>query len=231
MFAFQTALLSLVATAFLLVGAADNSDPTAAALTAFQKEQLLTAPILTESTKLEATLTLSFGKTKIELGQKFTLPTDDALLKQTPTWILDVDDKHKPDFAKMKYTAGIFDKGSSDHPIANSESVRHYLENGLKYNDDGMLQSVKKAITSYAEPGPAEGSGAHRYIALVFEQGDKFKAPDYLNNPGTGVSNMSIEGYIQKSNIGKIVAMTYFTVEQVSDAQPSEPRCRLACCA
>lgn len=73
------------------------------------------------------------------------------------------------------------------------------------------------AIQAYTEPGPAAGSGAHRYMALVFAQGSSFTAPEGLNQPGTQLSNFTLSEYISQSKIGKIVALSYILVENTSE--------------
>jgi phosphatidylethanolamine-binding protein (PEBP) family uncharacterized protein len=67
--------------------------------------------------------------------------------------------------------------------------------------------------TDYAGPGPAEGSGAHRYVLLLIEQPADFSPPADLSAAGTPLGVFNIEQYIEQSNLGDIAAANYFTVE------------------
>ena len=90
------------------------------------------------------------------------------------------------------------------------------------------------AITNYAGPGPAAGSGAHCYVILVLPQPDDFSPPSNLSSPNTPLGVFGLTDYIsvclllrtpellsltalplaQTSKLGQPIAGTYFTVEE-----------------
>lgn len=67
--------------------------------------------------------------------------------------------------------------------------------------------------TDYAGPGPAEGSGPHRYTILVYIQPSTFQAPANLSQAGTPLSTMLLNEYVTESGLGDLVAANYFQVE------------------
>lgn len=207
--------LALAATSAL--AASDVATEIATALTQFQAQDLIPSPIPADSYDLTSGLVLSFGGSNASAGKSFTLPADDATLKQTPVYQLDVPSSMAANYTSMKFTIALVDPGALGSTLGGTNVTRHYLANDLTYAD-GKLTNSSAAIQDYTEPGPAAGSGAHRYLALVFDQGDDFKAPEGLDSPGTALSNMTLADYIDESKIGKIVAMSYILVEDVSAA-------------
>lgn len=113
------------------------------------------------------------------------------------------------------YTLIMADAG----PVGTDESqgqTRHWLVNGVTLNGTAPLNIATKtgtAITKYAGPAPAQGSGAHRYVILLYIQPENFTAPDGLNTPDVGVSVFNLQDYVSTSGLGPVVAATYFTVE------------------
>jgi len=100
----------------------------------------------------------------------------------------------------------------------NSKGVtRHWLFNSatLTSNSSGLTVSTAGGvgITDYAGPGPASGSGPHRYVIMVYEQPSTFAAPANLSTPGVAVSVFNLQGYITESKLGPLIAAIYFTVE------------------
>ena len=67
--------------------------------------------------------------------------------------------------------------------------------------------------TNYAGPGPAEGSGPHRYTILVYLQPSTFQAPANLSAADTPLGTMFLDSYVQESGLGNLVAANYFQVE------------------
>ncbi|KAK0228323.1 phosphatidylethanolamine-binding protein [Armillaria fumosa] len=95
----------------------------------------------------------------------------------------------------------------------NAQVTRHWLVNGDTVSNNAVSNSSATAITSYAGPAPAEGSGAHRYVILLFQQPSTFTSPDgYTEN--IGVSTFDLSSYLSESGMGSLVAGTYMTVEQ-----------------
>lgn len=89
---------------------------------------------------------------------------------------------------------------------------RHWLVNGVKITDGKLSNASATAITAYAGPGPAAGSGAHRYTIILYEQPSNFAAPEGFQEP-IGVTPMDLPAYVKNSNLGALVAATYFRVE------------------
>ncbi|KAL0578452.1 hypothetical protein V5O48_003552 [Marasmius crinis-equi] len=89
---------------------------------------------------------------------------------------------------------------------------RHWLVNGVTVSDNKLSNSSATAITSYAGPGPAEGSGPHRYTIILYQQPADFVQPADFREP-MGVTAMSLSTYVSDSKLGAVVAANYFTVE------------------
>ncbi|KAG7452730.1 PEBP-like protein [Guyanagaster necrorhizus] len=95
----------------------------------------------------------------------------------------------------------------------NAQVTRHWLVNGDTISNDALSNSSATAITSYAGPAPAEGSGAHRYVILLYQQPSTFTSPaGYTEN--IGVSTFDLASYLSDSGMGSLIAGTYMTVEQ-----------------
>jgi len=90
--------------------------------------------------------------------------------------------------------------------------TRHWLDNGVKVDGSTISNTSATAITSYAGPFPAPGSGAHRYVLILYEQPSSFTPPSELSQPNTPVSTFDLNDYVKKSNLGPLIAATYFTV-------------------
>jgi phosphatidylethanolamine-binding protein (PEBP) family uncharacterized protein len=90
---------------------------------------------------------------------------------------------------------------------------RHWLENGVTISGTSLANSSAVAITQYAGPGPAAGSGPHRYVILLYSQPQTFQAPSGLTGPVPGVNKFNLSTYVQESNLGPLVAGMYYTVE------------------
>jgi len=92
--------------------------------------------------------------------------------------------------------------------------TRHWLVNSVPINNGNVSTSSGSPITSYAGPGPAPGSGAHRYVILLLPQPANFQPPANLSSPNTPVSKFDLNEYISSSNLGQPIAAMYFTVEE-----------------
>ncbi|KAF9264921.1 PEBP-like protein [Marasmius fiardii PR-910] len=89
---------------------------------------------------------------------------------------------------------------------------RHWLVNGVTVQDNKLSNSSATAITSYAGPGPSEGSGPHRYVIILYQQPAEFIAPADFRDP-IGVTKMNLQTYVLDSKLGPVVAANYMTVE------------------
>lgn len=95
--------------------------------------------------------------------------------------------------------------------------TRHWLVNGVTLSGSSPLNASTESattVTNYAGPGPAAGSGAHRYVVLLYTQPSTFSAPDGLKDPGAPVEKFVFSDYVKNSGLGPLVAATYFTVEE-----------------
>lgn len=222
-----TAGLALVASTSAL--AQDISTAIAEVLTQFEAQDLTPNPIDRDDLELSSALTLAFGTTNLTTGQSFEFPAAMADLAEAPTFQLDVPASLAEEYAQMNFTAMIVDPGAFGQTLGGSNVTRHYLANDLRLVD-GRLTNSTPAITDYAEPGPAAGTGAHRYIALVFSQDDDFTAPDGFTGQ-LGVETMSLDDYIENAdNLGDIVAANYIYVENVSDHKEQGGGGGTCCC-
>ncbi|KAJ3908400.1 phosphatidylethanolamine-binding protein [Lentinula edodes] len=94
-----------------------------------------------------------------------------------------------------------------------SNITRHWLENSVVVSNGEVSNSSATAITSYAGPAPASGSGPHRYVVILYQQPSSFSPPSEFSQPNLGVSKFDLNGYVKDSQLGLIVAANYFTVE------------------
>jgi phosphatidylethanolamine-binding protein (PEBP) family uncharacterized protein len=92
--------------------------------------------------------------------------------------------------------------------------TRHWLVNGVTISSGSSVSNASAtAITPYAGPWPAAGSGPHRYVVLLYEQPSSFSAPDGFSEP-LGVSVFDFNAYVKDSGLGNLVAGTYIQVEE-----------------
>jgi len=95
-----------------------------------------------------------------------------------------------------------------------SETVtRHWLANGVTVQDGVVSLEGANIITAYGGPGPAAGSGSHRYVVALYEQPAEFAAPEGFT--GTlPIQPMNWLAYVESSNLGDLVAANYINVEE-----------------
>lgn len=184
----------------------------AQAIAEFQAQGITPTVVSPSEMNLTSALVLSFNNQNTTVGQAFTLPADTEKLANKPEYQLDVPSNLAASYAQQNFTAMLVDPGAAGQILGESKVTRHYLANDLKLQE-GRLTNSTPAITSYNAPGPAAGSGVHRYLALVFSQGSSFTPPQDLSQPGTPLSNMTLSDYVSQSKIGKIVAASYIAVE------------------
>ncbi|KAG8906795.1 hypothetical protein FRB99_006062 [Tulasnella sp. 403] len=115
----------------------------------------------------------------------------------------------------VKYTVIMIDGDVAGATNPNGVNT-HYLQNDLTYgtlqNDVLSLTNTTEAVIKYAGPGPASGSGPHRYTLLVFAQPQSFAAPA-TPAAGSSVTMIDFPGYLKSANLGNPLAGNYFTVE------------------
>jgi hypothetical protein len=101
--------------------------------------------------------------------------------------------------------------------------TRHWLVNSVPISSDNVSTSDGTTITNYAGPGPAPGSGAHRYVILVLPQPDNFAAPANLSAPNTPLGVFNLVDYISSTHLGQPIAGMYFTVEEGTASASASP--------
>jgi len=123
-----------------------------------------------------------------------------------------------------KYTVLLMDGNYAGSTNPDGYNL-HYLQNdftGTSNNDVIPLAGTTTARVPYAGPGPAAGSGPHRYIALVFAQPDNFTPPATPpQNPG--VKLFSLTDYMTAARLDAPIAGTYFTVTNGAVTVSVEP--------
>ncbi len=208
--------LSLAATAVLANG--NSSDgPTyeqmAATALELKGADLVPTVIPTELFSLSAALQLTYNETNQTVAELGSVAPVQAV-QQAPIWQLNYTGAvaSQQVFWSQLFTAMIFDAGYPGDDL-NGTVFRHYLANNLTVVD-GVLRNMSAPVTKYAAPFPANGTGPHRYVALVFAQSPEFMPPaNFTNGVGTGPANFSLTDYVKNSHLGKIVAASYFVVQ------------------
>jgi len=92
---------------------------------------------------------------------------------------------------------------------------------GTNVNDTVALGNGTARIP-YAGPGPAAGTGPHRYIGLVWVQPANF-APPATPPANPGVKPFDLTAYITAAGFSPAIAVTYFTVTNGAVTVSVEP--------
>ncbi|GAA6003688.1 hypothetical protein JCM10207_003547 [Rhodosporidiobolus poonsookiae] len=152
----------------------------------------------------------SFGV--VENGQTYTVDqvTDapDVFVtpsEETATWFN----------SSSRYTLTLADASSLGDPDTRG-NYRHFLGNSLTgAAASGSNLTFEPAdgtvITSYAAPGPIEGTGPHRYAWLLFTQPENFQAPSNLSSTASAAP-WYVSDYVAQTGI-QLVAASFFTVQ------------------
>jgi hypothetical protein len=111
------------------------------------------------------------------------------------------------------YTLAMVDADIVGSKYPNGET-RHWLVNGVSISGSMVINASATAITRYAGPAPAAGSGPHRYVVVLYAQPSTFKPPAAFSQPNIGVSTFDFNSYVKNSGLGDLIAGTYFTVEE-----------------
>ncbi|KAH9967841.1 phosphatidylethanolamine-binding protein [Russula dissimulans] len=108
--------------------------------------------------------------------------------------------------------------------VGTKETVQnqtcHWLVNGVTLGNSSSAEERNVSTTDgtsiidYAGPAPADGSGPHRYVILLFAQPMKFSAPADLSKANTAVTTVNLTEYVSETNLSQPVAGMYFTVQQ-----------------
>ncbi|GAA5832418.1 hypothetical protein JCM11251_006448 [Rhodosporidiobolus azoricus] len=118
--------------------------------------------------------------------------------------------------SSSRYTLMLSDASSLGDPDSRG-NYRHFLANSLTgeaaSGSNLTFQPVDgTVITSYAAPGPIEGTGPHRYSWLLFAQPEDFSAPSNLSSPGVSPSPWYTSEYVAETGI-QLIAASFFTVQ------------------
>ncbi|KAJ7098163.1 phosphatidylethanolamine-binding protein [Mycena belliarum] len=200
--------LSLV----LPVAFAATTKTTPLAISAIQAhfKQALLVPEVFPTFSPDATLDIAFAASPISPGQP--LAQADVGTKPAVT-ISALDDKS---------LTGSFTIAMVDADVVGADESggvnRHWLENGVTVADGALSNASATVITAYAGPGPASGSGPHRYVVLLYQQPTTFTAPADLSKLVDGVQKFDLNAYVKNSGLGNLVAANYFTVEVGTDS-------------
>ncbi|KAF9476608.1 PEBP-like protein [Pholiota conissans] len=165
-------------------------------------------PDLLASFNPSAFLSLNFpGVGEVKPGQLF------AKEQVSPTPTVTVTPQDTSVSLTGNYTLAMVDADVVGSKLPEGQN-RHWLVNGVTINGSTVSNSSAVAITSYAGPWPAAGSGPHRYVVLLYSQPSTFKAPTAFSQPNMGVTPFDFNGYVKDSGLGALVAGTYFDVEE-----------------
>ncbi|KAG6829671.1 hypothetical protein H0H92_003915 [Tricholoma furcatifolium] len=200
-----TLLVSLTLLPFTIAQSGNDTALGIAAMEAHFKQSEIVPELLT-SFNPSALLTVNFpGVGDITPGQALT----EQQSASAPT--VTVTAANSSVSLDGNYTIMMVDADVVGSDLSNGEN-HHWLVNGVKISDGTLSNASATPIVSYAGPGPAAGSGPHRYVILLYVQPDNFTAPADLSKP-TGVSMFNLSEYVQDSGLGPLLAANYMTVE------------------
>ncbi|KAE9383317.1 PEBP-like protein, partial [Gymnopus androsaceus JB14] len=160
------------------VAAQSTSNDTEAIEAHFTQANLVPAMLATFNSS--AILTISFDSvTNVSPGQ----PLTQDQVAPTPTLTITLANSSVD--LTGNYTLAMVDAdvvGSDESNI-----TRHWLENSVTISNGVVSNSSATAITSYAGPAPASGSGPHRYICIEYVKPSSFSPPSDFSQPNIGV--------------------------------------------
>ncbi|KDQ59411.1 hypothetical protein JAAARDRAFT_126989 [Jaapia argillacea MUCL 33604] len=199
--------LPLVALAFFSFAFAQSNEQLQIEAIEAHFKQSGIVPSLLPTFNPTGTLNVTFnGVGAISPGQ----PLTQANVQPTPTVV------YTPANASVSlngnYTIIMADAG----PVGTDETAgqtRHWLVNDVTLSGSNPLNVTTTngtAITDYAGPAPASGSGPHRYVIMLWNQPATFKSPAGTT---TGVGLFNLTDYVSASGLGPLAAANYFTVE------------------
>ncbi|UZJ57498.1 hypothetical protein CBS101457_006818 [Exobasidium rhododendri] len=210
------ASLTLLAAASmqLVAGQATNQDTIASGIANvvlnLQGAHVVPDLIAASSLKLSALVMQSFGSTSNTPGQTLSI----AQVANKPSWSLQYSSNEASAIQNSTFTIMTLDPGTATATVGNV--VRHYLANNVSLTN-GQLINTTASIAGWFSPAPPVGSGAHRYTTLVFEQPSNFNIPDSLAHTNTTIdTDFDLATYISQTNLGSVVAATFFLCSNTS---------------
>ncbi|WWC97266.1 hypothetical protein V866_004145 [Kwoniella sp. B9012] len=211
---------------------AQNSSSTTASQTDIEAieahfKQAELVPQLIEEFDPEAILTVSFGGSAISPGDLL----DKDAVASSPEITVTPESADSDDFQAGKlYTVLMADANAVGTDQNVTEQTRHWLVNSVGISGDSAPYALNytgaTTITDYAGPGPLEGTGSHRYVIALYEQGDDFAAPSNLSTAGVALGTWFLKSYVSESKLGDLLAANYFQVENgqaTSTAESTTP--------
>jgi phosphatidylethanolamine-binding protein len=173
----------------------------------------------------DALLTVAYGDHVVQNGEALN---QDQVSSQPTLYVTPSTENAAKFGSGNQFTVLLTDASALGNPDPRG-FYRHYLANGVTTgaasgSDNQTLPvSGGTVITNYAGPGPAAGEGPHRYAWLMFAQPEGFAAPQALSEPNTAAGPWNVTSYVQESDLGDLVAASFFTVQngQASYSVPS----------
>jgi hypothetical protein len=107
----------------------------------------------------------------------------------------------------------LVDANTVGTPQEGNPQNLHWLANGAQVVDGTLSLDSATVIRAYAGPGPAEGSGSHRYVFVLYAQGDNFTAPVGFTETINEVPSFSLASYVSAAGFESPVAANYFNVQ------------------
>ncbi|KAH8311407.1 hypothetical protein KR044_006165, partial [Drosophila immigrans] len=154
--------------------------------------------IIDEKPKAKAAVSFPSG-VQVDLGKELT-PTQ---VKDQPTISWDAE-------AGALYTLLMVDP---DAPSRTDPKLREVLHWAV-INIPGNKVADGQVLAEYVGAGPADGSGLHRYVFLIFKQGDKITSDKFISKTTReGRLNVKIRDYVSKYNFGAPVAGNFFQAQ------------------
>ncbi|WWC85612.1 uncharacterized protein L201_000476 [Kwoniella dendrophila CBS 6074] len=176
----------------------------------FKQAQLV--PQLISDFDPEAILSVSFGGQAITVGQKL----DKDAVASSPEVTVAPAPGHDLEAGAL-YTLLMADANAVGTDQNTTEQTRHWLVNGVSLSGSGSSYAVNytgaTTITDYAGPGPFEGTGSHRYVVALYEQGSDFAAPSNLSTAGVPLGTWFLPSYVSEAKLGDLLSANYFQVE------------------
>ncbi|OXG45106.1 nuclear protein [Cryptococcus neoformans] len=197
-----------------LAQSASNGSASALDIEALQANfrQAELTPQLLETFQPEALLNVTFGGNAISTGDKL----DQDAVSSSPTLAVSPASNATLESGQL-YTIVMVDADIVGTDESTTEQTRHWLVNSASLSTEAASYAVNwtgsTSITDYAGPGPASGSGSHRYVIIVYAQPDTFSPPANLSQAGTPLSTMSLSSYVSESGLGDLITANYFQVE------------------
>ncbi|KAG1826730.1 phosphatidylethanolamine-binding protein [Suillus subaureus] len=113
-----------------------------------------------------------------------------------------------------KYTLVMVDAWAPGYTDPRGQ-ICHWIVNGVTVQDHSVLTHGSVVVEQYRGPAPPSGSGPHRYAILLYAQQFPTVSPPQgfpIKNNDPGFCHLT--DYVKASNIGPLIAGTYFTVEE-----------------